>query len=132
MRTQHKLTFQLGYDFDSHPTTSILLFEEHAARLASSISGGCTTSIKKGWWCPEGTQRRRRFDPLSAQSERTFEIELTCEDHKLDQAYLDMQNGLASLAAEFMIETDWVHVSEVEIKGRHFSIASLNATLAAE
>lgn len=127
MRNQIKFIFQIGYGnhcLDANPA-----FEHALARGASALCGGCTTSAKTGWWCEDGTERKRVFD-APAQSERAFEIELTCEAHKADWVYAEMQVVIATAAHEHRVATEWVHVSEVAMRGRHFAVSDVMAQIA--
>lgn len=123
MRKQVKFIFQIGYaEQNEH-------FEANIIAAASRVSGGCTTSTKTGWWCEDGDEKKQSFSGRLAQ-EHCFELELTCELHKADMAYDVMCQEIASAAQFFEIETNWVHCSEIEMKGRHFSVAAINAAQA--
>lgn len=120
MRNQIKFTFQIGYDA---PHTK---FEACIAQAASTICGGCTTSHKTGHWMADGATHASRFSG-DLEKEHCFELELTCEASKADAAYDEMAANIAALADHFEVKTDWVHVSETVMTGRHFSIAAINS-----
>ena len=123
MRNQIKFTFQIGYPVQS------LAFEHSIASAASRICGGCTTSTAIGWWCEDGDERKERFTAPAA-SEHTFQLELTCEAVKAENAYQEMCQSIADIVAAHGIATNWVHVSETEMRGRHFSVDAINAAKA--
>jgi hypothetical protein len=115
MRKQIKFTFQIGYPVKNS------LFEAKIIRAASRICGGCTTSSKVGWWCDDGDERKDRFN-ATAMREHCFELELTCEPAKAESAYSEMREAIATAAYAFGVNTNWVHVTETEMTGRHFSV----------
>lgn len=122
MRNQVKFVFQLGYaERHAH-------FEANVIAAASAICGGCTTSNKVGWWCADGAERKERFAGR-VEKEHCFQLELTCEEHKAERAYQLVTEEIAAAAADFQVEIDWVHVSETEIKGRHFSVKAAQAKM---
>lgn len=120
MRNQIKFTFQIGY---AAPHAK---FEACIAQAASVICGGCTTSHKTGHWMSDGDSHAKRFNG-SLEREHCFQLELTCESDKAEAAYQEMVFEIAALADALRVETDWVHVSEVAMTGRHFSVAAINA-----
>lgn len=123
MRKQIKLTFQIGY---SEACSMYRAFEEDVVAVASGVCGGCTTRISDGWWKEDGAERKVTFSgPL--HKERCFELELTCEPAKEDTAYMVVAQGIAEAAQRRHIRTDWVHVSRVQMIGKHFSIKDLIA-----
>lgn len=123
MRKQIKFTFQIGY-----PAQNVA-FEHAIAGAASRICGGCTTSSALGWWCEDGDERKERFT-APAVSEHTFELELTCERSKAEDAYQEMCHSIADIVAAHGVDTDWVHVTEIEMTGRHFSVNDHRALMA--
>ena len=121
MRNQTKFTYQIGYAVQSKR------FETDLAALASTHCGGCTTSTKTGWWCADGAEKGRDTFFAKPEQEHCFQLELTCEEHKADAVYDAMMRGIAHIVAVHGIETNWVHCSEVQMTGRHFSVEALNA-----
>lgn len=127
-RQQIKFVFQIGYNHDN--ATESTTFQEDVIKGACCASGGCTSAIKDGWWCPDGGQRHYRFN-TKAEREICFEVELTCEPAKAEGAYEHMK-AIISLAAEYHgIDTNWVHVTETVMTGRHFSVKDQLAAYAA-
>ncbi len=125
MRRQVKFVFQIGYP-KRHAR-----FEQALAFAATHFCGGCTTSSKQGWWAEDGATHADRFFG-KVQQEHCFEIELTCEDHKAHDVYTSMQDVITDAAGIWGIDTDWVHVTETEMRGRHFSVAALNVKVQQE
>lgn len=119
MRNQVKLTFQIGF-LDIHPDNS-RMFATDVARALSWVCGGCTMRESTGWWMEDGASHADTFSG-ALQRETCLEFELTCEMHKEQLAYLDAQRAICKAAKQWRIETDWVHVSRVEIQGLHFSV----------
>lgn len=124
MRKQVKFTFQIGYAEPHHE------FEKDIINAASALCGGCTTSHKSGWWTTDGATHAATFSG-TVEGEHCFELELTCELAKAELVYDAMTYGIAAAAQYWAIDTNWVHVTEVEMTGRHFSIAAINAANAA-
>ena len=119
MRKQVKFTFQIGYQTESRD------FEAAIAFAASIHCGGCTTSNKTGFWTEDGASHAKRFTG-ALERERCFELELTCELSKAESVFEIMQAEIAAAAADFGVNTNWVHVSEIQVTGRHFSIEKIN------
>lgn len=69
----------------------------------------------------DGDEHRDNFEGELIQ-ERCFDLELTCELAKVDRVLEHMRSQIICLAATWDIQTNWVHVSEIEMTGRHFSI----------
>lgn len=126
-RNQIKLTFQIGYDKANQS------FERQIIGCVSRICGGCTTSHKDGWWREDGASHADTFQG-KLHREHCFEIELTCEESKAERAYHDTCRAIALAASMNNVETDWVHVTETVMRGRHFSVSAMNtnAAIAAE
>lgn len=120
MRRQIKLTFQIGFNATQ---TASNVFRFQIARDVSRVCGGCTTSFKDGWWMSDGASHAQRFKG-DLQRETCLEVELTCELAKVDAAYNAAKDAITDAALRYGIETDWVHVSETEMTGRHFSVAA--------
>ena len=123
-RKQIKFTYQIGYDVFEHSGVQMGQFEQGLAAAASRLCGGCTTSQKDGWWCEDGDERKERFES-KAQRERCFQLELTCEPSKADDVHNEMIIATTRLATRYQIKTDWVHVTETEMTGRHFSVNAM-------
>ena len=121
MRQQVKFVFQIGLPA-LHQN-----FMYDIARDASSMCGGCTTDIKRGYWMTD-EDRHQSVYIADLEQEVCFQLELTCEMHKKDNVYAYMVGAICATAELYEVETDWVHVSEIPMTGRHFSVASLNAT----
>lgn len=124
MRNQTKFTYQIGYPYQHDQ------FEAAVASLASKHCGGCTTTYKDGWWCEDGATAGKETFIQPAQREHCFQLELTCEESKADGVYDAMMRGIAHLVTVYGVDTNWVHCSEVQMTGRHFSVAALNAKTA--
>lgn len=120
-RKQIKFVFQIGYQ---PVDTSAIDFENSVVRSASELCGGCTVSHKVGYWTEDGASHAATFKG-KLQTEHCFEVELTCELAKAERVYSAMQYGIAMAAAQHKIDTDWVHVTETEMTGRHFSVAQI-------
>ena len=129
MRKQIKLTFQIGFQSSAHGLEATAAFERYIARGLSRVCGGCTTDYRKGWWAEEGAKRAERFEG-KIHREDCLTVELTCEPHKVEAAYQAARDIITREAFEYGIETEWVHVSEVEMTGRHFSVATHGAAMA--
>ncbi len=129
MRKQIKLTFQIGFDSSNMALALVSAFEADIARDVSRVCGGCTTDHRKGWWAEDGATHAQRFTG-DIQKEDCLTVELTCEPAKAEDAYQTAKLAIIRAAFRYGIETDWVHVSEVEMTGRHFSVASQGAALA--
>lgn len=126
MRTQVKFVFQIGY---AEQNTA---FEVDVIETATELCGGCTTAAKTGWWRDDGASHAATFTGR-LDFEHCFELELTCEAHKAEAVYDAMTLGIADAARAYDVETNWVHVSEIAMTGRHFSVEAINAArLAAE
>jgi len=124
MRNQIKFTFQIGY-----PSQDVS-FEADVIKAASKVCGGCTTATKTGWWMDDGASHADTFKGTLAR-EHCFELELTCEQNKAERAYDDICAAIAASALRHDVNTNWVHVSEVVMTGRHFSVEAINALVAA-
>jgi hypothetical protein len=124
MRKQVKFVFQIGYP------TADPAFERAVIQSASSLCGGCTTSGKQGWWKEDGASHAETFSGRLVQ-EHCFELELTCEQAKAERVYAQMCEDIALAALAFSVDTNWVHVTETEMTGRHFSVAALTTKFAA-
>jgi hypothetical protein len=124
MRKQVKLTFNMGAKALSD------VFKEDVIKAACTCSGGCFVVNGTGYWV-EGETHAKRFKG-EPQAEDALVIELTCEADKVEGVYADMQAEIAHAAAFWFQEIDWVHVTQVEMIGRHFSVAALNNAVAAE
>jgi hypothetical protein len=118
MRKQVKFTFQVG-TAKRHKD-----FELKVVNEVSKVCGGCTTSSKVGWWRDDGDTHANRFEGELFE-EYCFELELTCEQHKAEAAYRVACNAIAMAAGLHDVDTNWVHVTETEMTGRHFSVAEL-------
>lgn len=116
MRQQTKLTFQIGYA-KRNPR-----FESLVAHAASVICGGCTVALATGFWADDGAEKGLNIFEGKVQQEHTFQLELTCENAKLETAYEVMCEAIAHWAQVERVNTDWVHVSQTPIIGRHFSV----------
>lgn len=116
MRQQTKLIFNMGAEALSEQ------FKEAVIRLACYCSGGCYVHAGNGYWT-EGETHAERFtaEPVKEDS---LVVELTTENHKLESVYAEMRQGIARLAHEYRQAVDWVHVSEIPMTGRHFSVAA--------
>lgn len=123
MRKQTKFTFQIGYAAQHQE------FELAIIRAASRVCGGCTTTTKQGWWAAYDDCNCDTFvgDP---ELEHCFELELTCEEAKAERAYRDVQLAICEAVARWGVQVNWVHVTETEMRGRHFSVAAINEVLA--
>ena len=119
MRKQIKLIFQLGYQVQ--PDRRHVGFERKLVEAASRMCGGCTASIKQGWWADDGGWHPNRFE-VDVIKERCFDLELTCELDEVDRVLEEMRDQIVKLTGAWKIQTDWVYVYEVEMTGRHFSI----------
>lgn len=126
MRAQTKFVFQIGLP-ENQPQ-----FAGGVIRAASRLCGGCTTSTKEGWWMEDGDQHKPVFEG-KLEREVCFELELTCERHKAEGVYEAMRMAIADMARHWGVDTNWIHVTETQMVGRHFSIAATNreAALAA-
>lgn len=121
MRRQLKFTFQIGY-----PSLNAS-FEDAVIATASRLCGGCTVSHKVGAWCEDGASHADTF-AATPEREHCFELELTCEEAKANRVYDVMRREISNAAVIYGIDANWVHVTETEMRGLHFSI---DATLEA-
>ncbi len=128
MRNQTKFTFQIGYDLHNHAGAMIASFQHSCVEAASKLCGGCTSSIKTGWWMEDGAEHKQTFEGRMCREE-CFQIELTCEEHKAEDALSKLMFEIAEAALVLDIETDWVHVTETPMTGRHFSVKKLQETM---
>lgn len=124
MREQIELKFQVGYP-TSTPYTRVVAFERHVCQEISRICGGCETSHTKGWWRDDGADHKTAFRGI-LQEENTLTFTVTCEKLKVDLAYKITKEALCDAALVFRIETDWIHVKESSVLGRHFSVKEVN------
>ena len=69
----------------------------------------------------DGAQKKQTFDG-ALKKERCFEIELTCEESKAPGVYHAMRLAICGITKGYRIDTDWVHVSKIPMRGAHFSI----------
>lgn len=117
MRKQTKLTFNMGSEYINDG------FRRHVIKAACACSGGCFVPTGTGYWI-EGQTHAERFDgPI--EREETLVIELTCEQDKVEGVYLDMKNAIAEAAYRWACAVNWVHVTELEMTGRHFSAVAV-------
>ncbi len=126
MRKQIKFIFQIGLPHSQNPEP----FRAAIAAAASSYCGGCTMAQKTGYWVETGATRQERFNG-QAYSETCIELELTCEQAKAESVYQGMAVAIAREAKAHAIDTNWVHVSEIPMTGRHFSVAHILNEIAA-
>lgn len=124
MREQIKYVFQIGYP-KAHKG-----FEQSIVAQASKMCGGCTTDHKNGWWTEDGASHGDTFKG-ALMGEHCFQLELTTEKHKASRVLKAMQTVIADAALWWGIDTDWVHVSETEMVGHHFSVKAINERNAA-
>ncbi len=124
-RNQTKFIFQIGHA-NLNPVNGIR-FDRAIAAAASVHCGGCTLSHKTGYWCEDGAEKGRKAFQAKAVSEMCVDLELTCEAGKAEAVYEAMTRSIAEAATEYAIDTNWVHVSETQITGRHFSVAAIMA-----
>lgn len=129
MRKQVKFVFQVGYQYHGGVAPNVDRFEHDVISKANWLCGGCTTDIKQGHWV-EGETHAERFEG-EAIVERCFQLELTTEPHKADEVLTEMQHAMAYLSMVHEVKTDWVHCSETEIVGRHFSLEAMRAAITA-
>lgn len=120
MRNQTKLIFNMGSEYINDG------FRHAVIRAACACSGGCFVPSGTGYWI-EGQTHAERFDAGCIEREETLVIELTCETNKVEGVYLEMQEAIAEAASRWAQSVDWVHVSELAMTGRHFSVAAINA-----
>jgi len=120
MRNQIKFTFQIGYAKQNDA------FEADIITAASRHCGGCTTSSKDGWWMDDGDAKKDTFRG-HLFAEHCFELELTCEEHKAERAYFAVQQAICDAVLKHGVDTNWVHVTETPMTGRHFSVSALLA-----
>lgn len=123
-RQQVKLVYQIGTD------AWVGCYEDvryQVARLASSMCGGCTIIEGAGFWMEDGAERKETFSASLAE-EDVLSLELTCELSKVNKVARLMEQGIAKVFSEYPeIDVDWVHVSQVPITGRHFSVKAINS-----
>lgn len=125
-KQQMKLVFQIGYDRNENAMFNG--FERQIIKAASMVSGGCTTRTNDGWWMSDGAEHKAEFTG-KLQRETCFELELTCEMHKAEDAYHSMVYEIAVAADTYGVNTDWVHVTETPMTGRHFSVKETLASI---
>jgi hypothetical protein len=116
MREQRKLTFYIGVLYC--PSA----FVEEIATAACHISGGCTVSYAKGLWMEEAGHLRSTSYTGEPKQETCLRIEVTCETKKVDGAYYDIRAAIGWAAETYGTDTNWVHVTDEEVIGRHFSV----------
>ena len=128
MRQQNILKFQIGL---SHLTNALTLNELALAmaKSATFISGGCTTSIKSGWWTEHGEVPNEVFSIDDMVREYCIEIEITTEPAKTERAYRHMQEAMALYAQAQKLDFNWVHCTQTIAIGRHFSVSELIADM---
>jgi len=119
-REQIKFTFQIGLPMDT-PEDVLFHFKKDIASAASHVSGGCTMSQKTGYWKEGGDERHKYFGGVMIE-EIAVELEVTCEMHKAEDCYAYIKDMIAAHANAYGLKTDWVHVTETKMTGRHFSI----------
>lgn len=116
MRDQTKLIFNMGAE--ELPQN----FRNSVIATTVSVCGGCYIPSGLGIWNDEDqTHSHRRFAG-NLVIEDTLVIEVTCENEKLDFVYGEMRAGIVSAAETFGVEINWVHVSEIPMRSRHFSV----------
>lgn len=133
MRNQIKFTFQIGLpmasnDFNTGANIAHRYFRKEVIEAATRACGGCTQRSDVGWWREDGDSHQSQFAGTLAQEE-CFTIELTCETRKAEGVYQDMVEAITISAAEHKVDTNWVHVTETPMVGRHFSVQNTKQAL---
>lgn len=136
MRNQIKFIFQIGLpltsaDFNTRAHIAHRYFRQEVIEAATRACGGCTTRSDVGWWREDGDSHSDQFSG-TLEREEAFTIELTCETRKAEGVYQDMVEAITIAASEHSVDTNWVHVSEVPMVGRHFSIENTKKALGVE
>lgn len=122
MRDQIKLIFNMG------AATLPQAFRKAVIEAASACYGGCFVHDGTGYWI-DGATHAERFHG-DVETEESLVVEITCETHKVEGVYRDMQLAIAEAARLWDTKVDWVHVSEIPMRGRHFSVEALNSKFA--
>lgn len=123
MRKQVELTFYVGVCPFAVKSFRLewLQFREAVISAASEVCGGCTSLEAEGWWKEDGASHAENFSGALGK-EKCWLLLLSCEEAKVEKAYEAVKNAICSSAVKFGIETDWVHVTQKEFIGRHFSV----------
>lgn len=127
MRNQIKFVFQIGLERPQARSNAGGVFRGQVIAAACELCGGCTTDEKAGWWCEDGASHADTFKG-ELDRETCFELELTCEEDKSERVYTALQVAIAEAAQRNAIRTEWVHVSETVMRGRHFAVSSVLST----
>ena len=118
MRDQTKLIFNMGAEFIGTGFRMGVIAE------ATRLCGGCYVHQGTGFWNANDETHAEAFGP--PVEEATLVVEVTCEPHKVERVYQAMQTRIARLAQLTFTDINWVHVSEIPMKGRHFSVKTIN------
>jgi len=117
-RKQVKLVAQIGVVTYDPKFTTLL------ATKVSEVCGGCTISVKKGYWMKDGATRKEVFTGELIK-ETCIEIELTSELSKERQAIAAIKAACVSLRYTYHVDFEWVHLSRIEMTGLHFNVMEL-------
>ena len=120
-RPQKKITFQIG---TSVTVPDLFKLREDLAAVASRQCGGCTTSVKQGWWIDGAEEPAATFEGRPEQ-EVCIDLEVTCEPAKYDKVLGLMKRSIAIILCDRDATANWVHVSVVDMIGEHFSVKEL-------
>ena len=116
MRSQIEMKFAIGYAVEN------TAFDQDVIAVASGVCGGCYVTQGAGYWMSDGAVKGQMYFTGKLETEHCLHITLTCEVAKADGAYETMRGAIATLATHHNVDTDWVHVQQHEIVGRHFSV----------
>ena len=61
------------------------------------------------------------------EQEYCFELELTCGPRKSDRALESVKAAIANSRLNWDVDTNWIHVTEIVVAGRHVNIAATAA-----
>lgn len=100
-------------------------FKASIVHNISKACGGCTEVMSMGYWIEEaGTTKADTYKGTLA-TEETLHLQVTCEKHKFDTVYADLQETTAVACLAWGLDVNWVHCKVTESLGAHFSINNI-------
>lgn len=120
MRQQRAFSFMVGYPIGTDHM-KIKAFEAEVVTAISLVCGGCETDFTTGWWRDDGADNTEEFTG-QLHRENTISFNFTAENRKAERAYSAARKAIVLSAKRNKLDTNWVHVKETRILGRHFSV----------